>query len=264
MLEAWAQHSLAIVKSSICLGALLAIATSCTDAAHSVVGTKDQVSALVVPCEPTPYEPCIGSSAAPGGTTFDRVSARFYFPPDGYVNAFGNNSHAVSTILGTTPFAPIGVPSPSGALWNGVCWTNNPDCKPRDGTTAEKGVYSSLSSSLEASQDFDCQMIGQMMTSRIFDEATTGRRAFFMFDRKILGVNPEGVRGTLSGSAHVNPNDPQNGEIGVYSWGGRNSREVETTMIHETSHFLGFDDASTSTSTNAYLVAAKCMAAIGH
>lgn len=102
------------------------------------------------------------------------------------------------------------------------------------------------------------------MLSRINNESMYGQRAFFMYDRRIRAVNPNGVMGTLAGTAHINPNDALPNEIGVYSWGGSNPRTVEETMIHETSHFVGFDDESTSPSTSAYLVAAKCMTLIGH
>lgn len=233
--------------------------TGCTDA-RGGLGPTDVVSLLVVPCEPEPWNPCIGAPAAPGGTVFEGVSAKisFFFNESGYSGAYNRNGYAVSTILGNDNFEPLfsqGLP----AKWIGVCWTTNPNCIPRNASTTERGRFSNIATLLRGSGDDACVEIGNVMSSRLLSESFGGRRAFFMFDKKIMGVDEEGNYGQLVGTAHFpGPlGDTLNGEMGIYS--GQTPRDIEITMIHEAAHFVYYRDRHADPTWDAQNAAIYCM-----
>lgn len=253
------------MASSLAMLVVLPLLAGCSDTPRRG-GHLDAVSALVVPCEPSAYEPCIGAPKAPGGTIFESISAKiYYYGPSGYVGAANHNMYAVSTINGGNNWEPMGVYSgPSSPKWVGVCWTTNPNCVPRNPSPSEANRFYSLANALNASRDPKCIELGNMALSRILDEAMGGQRAFFMFDKAIYATDEDGTYGQLMGTNHFRPaaGDLVPGEMGVYT--GQNAHNMETTMIHEIAHYVFYRDRHAEPNIDAQAAAVYCMGVIGH
>lgn len=253
------------MTSSLAILVVLPLLAGCSDTPRRG-GHLDAVSALVVPCEPSAYEPCLGAPTAPGGTIFEGISAKiYYYDQYGYTGASGRNMYAVSSISGVDNWAPMGYFStPSPAKWVGVCWTSNSNCVPRNPTQTEQNRFYGLANALNASGDPKCVEIGNMFLSRIVDEAMGGQRAFFMFDKRIFAQDEDGVYGQLMGTNHMRPEagDLVPGEMGVYS--GQNARNMEITMIHEVAHYVYYRDRRAEPNFDAQATAQYCMGVIGH